>query len=97
MKNGMSAPLGATPVSGGANFSVYAKHATAIELLLFNGVDAGQLARVIRLDPSVNRTYQYWHAFVPKVKAGQIYGYQVARPVVGHGENLQDLRRELQG
>src|SRR5438128_1484917 len=74
---GRSAPLGATLSLGGTNFSVYSKHATAIDLLLFDGVEDAQPARVIRHDPSTNRTYHYWHVFVPGVKAGQIYGYRV--------------------
>src|ERR1700739_1749712 len=73
---GRSSPLGATLSLAGANFSVYSKHATAIELLLFDGVDDARPARVIRLDPSTNRTYHYWHVFVPGVTAGQIYGYR---------------------
>ena len=32
-------------------------------------------------DPVANRTYHYWHAFVPGVRAGQIYGYRVHGPV----------------
>ena len=31
----------------------------------------------ISIDPATNRTYHYWHVFVPGVKAGQIYGYRV--------------------
>ena len=30
--------------------------------------------------PPYNRTYHYWHAFVPGVSAGQIYGYRVEGP-----------------
>src|SRR5919109_4193860 len=56
---GRSSPLGATLSPEGANFSVYSKHATGIELLLFDGVDDARPARVIRLDPSTNRTYHY--------------------------------------
>jgi glycogen operon protein len=29
----------------------------------------------------VNRTYHYWHVFVPGVKPGQIYGYRVHGPL----------------
>jgi isoamylase len=72
--------LGATLYPEGANFSVYSKHATAVELLLFDGVDDAQPARVIRIDPSTNRTYHYWHVFVPGVRTGQIYGYRVDGP-----------------
>src|SRR4029077_15102185 len=77
IREGRSCPLGATLYPEGANFSVYSKHATAVELLLFDGVDDDRPARVIRIDPSTSRTYHYWHVFVPGVKAGQIYGYRV--------------------
>ena len=77
---GSSAPLGATPSPQGVNFSVYSKHATGVELLLFDGVDDSRAARVIRLDPSSNRTYHYWHVFVPAVRPGQLYAYRVKGP-----------------
>jgi glycogen operon protein len=76
-KEGRSSPLGATLSPEGANFSVYSKHATAVELLLFDCPDDAKPARVIRIDPTSGRTYHYWHVFVPGVKAGQIYGYRV--------------------
>ncbi|WP_197094550.1 glycogen debranching protein GlgX [Microvirga massiliensis] len=76
---GSSSPLGATPSHGGANFSVFSKDATGLELLLFDQVDE-TASRVIRLDPAVNRTYHYWHVFVPGVTAGQIYGYRAEGP-----------------
>ena len=76
-KEGRSSPLGATVVVDGTNFSVYSTHATGVELLLFDYVDDVRPARVIPIDPATNRTYHYWHIFVPGVKAGQIYGYRV--------------------
>ena len=48
--------------------------------MLFDDVDAPEPARVINLDPRANRTYHYWHAFVPGVAAGQIYGYRISGP-----------------
>ena len=75
-KEGRSFPLGATLSADGANFSVYSKHATGIELLLFECVDDDRPQRVISIDPATNRTYHYWHIFVSGVKAGQIYGYR---------------------
>ena len=77
IKVGQSSPLGATLCAEGTNFSVYSKHAAEIELLLFDYVDDPRPARVISIDPATNRTYHYWHVFVPSVKAGQIYGYRV--------------------
>ena len=80
ISGGRSAPLGATPRGNGVNFSVYSRDASSIELLLFDREDDAQPARVICLDPFLNRTYHYWHVFVPGVQAGQIYGYRVHGP-----------------
>ena len=79
-KEGRSFPLGATLSADGANFCVYSKHATGIELLLFDCVDDDRPKRVISIDPATNRTYHYWHIFVPGVKAGQIYAYRARGP-----------------
>ena len=76
IRTGRSCPLGATVCADGINFSVFSKHATGMELLLFSDVDDAQ-PRVIRIDPASDRTYHYWHVFVPRVQAGQIYGYRV--------------------
>ena len=77
---GTSSPLGATPGGDGVNFSVFSKYATRVELLLFDHVDDPQPARAIRIDPAANRTYHYWHVFVPGLRPGQIYGYRVEGP-----------------
>ncbi len=75
---GQSAPLGASVVEGGVNFSLYSRSATGVELVLFDRADDAQPSRVITLDPVANRTYHYWHAFVPGFRAGQIYAYRVS-------------------
>jgi isoamylase len=77
---GKSSPLGATPCDRGVNFSIYSRHATGVELLLFDGPEDGKPARTVVLDPVRQRTYHYWHAFVPGIRAGQIYGYRVRGP-----------------
>ncbi len=77
---GQSFPLGATAVHGGVNFSVFSKDAAGVELLLFDRVDDGRPARVISLDPRRNRTFHYWHVFVPGLGPGQLYGYRAAGP-----------------
>ena len=65
-------PLGATVYPEGANFSLFTKYATAVELLLFDYVDDAQPSYVFRLDPAVNRTFYYWHVFVPGLAAGHL-------------------------
>lgn len=79
---GRSYPLGATLCAGGANFSLYSRHATNVELVFFNQADDVVPARVVPLDPVINRTYYYWHTFVAGVVPGQIYGYRVQGPVL---------------
>jgi glycogen operon protein len=73
---GRSSPLGATIVNGGVNFSVFSRHAAAVELLLFDQEDDAEPSRVIQLDPATSRSYHYWHAFIPGILPGQLYGYR---------------------
>ncbi|MGA0593875.1 glycogen debranching protein GlgX [Enterovirga sp. CN4-39] len=70
------------------NFSVFAKRSTSVQLLLFDRADDAKPSRVIDLDPTRHRTYHYWHAFVPGLRAGQLYGYRVAGPV-DHSQGLR--------
>jgi glycogen operon protein len=77
---GNTSPLGATVGRGGINFSLFSRDATGVELLLFDNPQDAKPARVISLDPSSNRTYHYWHLFVPGLQSGQIYGYRVQGP-----------------
>jgi isoamylase len=77
VSRGRSFPLGVTVVEGGVNFCIFSsRHASAIELLLFDGACDAEPARVIRLDAPRHRTYRYWHAFVPGLGAGQVYAYR---------------------
>ena len=77
---GRSSPLGATAVPGGVNFSVFSRNASGVELLLFDREDDSRPIRVIPIDPATNRTYHYWHVFVPGVQPGQLYAYRVQGP-----------------
>jgi isoamylase len=72
---GRSSPLGSTVMQGGVNFSLYSRNSTRVDLLLFDSEDAPP-SRIIRLDPSSNHTYHYWHVFVPGLQPGQLYGYR---------------------
>ena len=77
---GRPAPLGATVTPDGVNFSIFSRKATTVDLLLFNQESDEEPADVIRIDPVTNRTYHYWHVFVPNVRAGQLYGYRFHGP-----------------
>ncbi len=72
---GRSFPLGVTVVPGGVNFSVFSRNASG-----FDRENDSRPARVIPIDPAANRTYHYWHVFVPGVQPGQLYAYRVQGP-----------------
>jgi glycogen operon protein len=77
---GKSYPIGATVYPNGVNFCIFSKHATVLELLLFDGAEAAQPTQIIPLDPKHNRTFYYWHVFVPGISSGQIYAYRAHGP-----------------
>jgi isoamylase len=84
---GSSFPLGATLQPGGVNFSVFSKGSESVELLLFRNINDVIPDRVIPVDRQTNRTYYYWHIFVPGIGAGQIYAYRARgsyKPRNGH-------------
>ena len=77
---GKSHPLGATVMHGGVNFSIYSKNSTCCELLLFDDVNDSRPAKVFKLDREQNRTFHYWHIFVPGINQGQVYAYRLHGP-----------------
>ncbi|VTS07448.1 glycogen debranching protein GlgX [Tuwongella immobilis] len=70
-------PLGATWDGTGVNFAIFSAHATSIELCLFESEDSPTESTKI---PLVETTHQVWHAYLPDVKPGQLYGYRVHGP-----------------
>ena len=74
---GKSYPVGATVYPDGVNFSLFSQNASGVELLLFEESDTSQSIQTIKLNPVENKTCYYWHAFIPEIKAGQIYAYRV--------------------
>jgi glycogen operon protein len=84
---GRSYPLGATWDGAGVNFALFSEHATKVELCLFESVDATQELQRI---PMSEHTDQVWHAYLPDVEPGQLYGYRVHgpyKPTQGHRFN----------
>ena len=67
-------PLGATYDGTGTNFSLFSEVAEAVELCLF---DAGGAERRIALGEVDGFC---WHAYLPRVGAGQRYGFRVHGP-----------------
>ncbi len=64
-------PLGATWDGEGVNFALYSQHATRVELCLFD--ERGRERRI----PFTERSSRVWHAYLPDVRPGQLYGYRI--------------------
>jgi isoamylase len=70
-------PLGATYDGEGVNFAVFSEHARKLEVCLFEPSDP---TREIRRFPLLETTYQVWHAYVPGLKPGTLYGLRAHGP-----------------
>ena len=87
-------PMGVTPSvcdgQSGLNVAVYARHATGIELCLFDDTAEGETAR-IRLSACSDGV---WHGFVAGPGVGQRYGLRAHgpwQPDAGHRFNAERL------
>jgi len=80
LEPGRPRPLGVMLTGDGANFALYSRHATGVQLLIFTSVDASEPSQTIDLDPVRNRTNEVWHIWVAGVKAGCCYAYRVDGP-----------------
>ncbi|HSA39972.1 MAG TPA: glycogen debranching protein GlgX [Mycobacterium sp.] len=75
---GKAYPLGATYDGSGTNFAVFSEVAERVELCLFDPDEDGEL-RETRIEmPEVAGFV--WHAFLPRIVAGQRYGFRVHGP-----------------
>ncbi|MEN7546760.1 glycogen debranching protein GlgX [Rapidithrix thailandica] len=78
--SGRSYPLGATVTPYGVNFCIFSKNCFEMELLLFDSAESTTPSRIIPLHPTKNKTFYYWHVFVPLINSGQIYAYRASGP-----------------
>ena len=76
-KPGHPYPLGATWDGKGVNFALFSENATKVELCLFDSPDAAKESSRIAMP---EQTDLVWHAYLPDVRPGQLYGYRVHGP-----------------
>ena len=84
-------PLGSTWDGEGVNFAIFSAGATAVDLCLINPETHGFSESRI---PLAGKTGDIWHAYLPKIKPGQLYSYRVHgpyRPEVGERFNSHKL------
>jgi isoamylase len=70
-------PLGATFDGEGTNFAAYARHAERVELCLFDGADPTREVRRVGLR---EKNGHVWHAYLPGIGPGTLYGYRAHGP-----------------
>jgi glycogen operon protein len=86
-------PFGATwdERGAGVNFALFAEHARAVELCLYDQPAGTGPSAVVRLPECSDGV---WHGFVPGLRPGQLYGYRVHgpyHPAQGHRFNPAKL------
>jgi glycogen operon protein len=70
-------PQGATWDGAGVNFALFSENATKVELCFFDSVDATSESERLSFR---HQTDLVWHAYLPDVLPGQLYGYRVHGP-----------------
>ena len=70
-------PLGASYDGEGVNFALFAEHAEGVELCLFQSTESNKESFKIKMRENLHHV---WHAYIPDLKPGQLYGYRVHGP-----------------
>ncbi len=73
-------PLGATSEADGVNFSMFSRHATRVDLVLYETVDASVPCQILHLDPETNRDFFFWNIFVEGARPGMAYTWRADGP-----------------
>jgi glycogen operon protein len=79
-KRGHTYPSGAKKNAGGVNFSIFSRHATSVELLLFKKSDSKNAFQIIHLDAIPHKTFFSWHVYVVGLPAGTWYTWRIDGP-----------------
>jgi isoamylase len=80
IRAGSPLPLGTHERGAGVNFAVFSRHASRVQLELFDHPEDALPARIIDLDSARNRTGDVWHVWVEGIGPGQLYAYRVDGP-----------------
>lgn len=73
-------PTGATVSDAGVNFSIFSRHASAAELVLYEAAGSPEPFQVISLNHKTNRSFFFWHVFVEGLPAGTHYTWRTYGP-----------------
>jgi len=74
---GNSFPLGASWDGQGVNFAIYTENATDVEICLYRNATDDKAYAQIKMPEHYGHI---WHAYIPGLQPGQLYGYRVSGP-----------------
>ncbi|SJM96364.1 glycogen debranching protein GlgX [Crenothrix polyspora] len=80
IKPGTPYPSGSKLSHGGINFSIFSRHTTRVELLLFDSSDSAEPFQVIELQREINRTFFSWHVYILDLPVGTWYAWRMDGP-----------------
>ncbi len=78
--DGYRFPVGLSVTEDGANFCIFSRHASQVELLLYENIHSQHPFQTIKLDSKKNHSFFYWHVFVEKLPAGTCYTWKMDGP-----------------
>ncbi len=80
IRKGKRFPLGATCMDGGANFSIFSRHASSLELLLYETPRDKEPVFKVSLLPEKDRDFYFWNIFVEGCRPGMAYNWRADGP-----------------
>lgn len=80
VRAGAPLPLGIHRQHDGVNVAVFSRHATRVEILLFESHAVPEPFLVVDLDPATHRTGDIWHALIDGLDWGRCYALRAAGP-----------------
>lgn len=89
IRPGCPYPLGYKIYDDGVNFSISSRHATQVELCLYQKADSKKPFQVIELQRNFNHTFFSWHVFVENLPAGVWYGWRIDGPSLTRESGLR--------
>ncbi|MGR9087431.1 MAG: glycogen debranching protein GlgX [Gammaproteobacteria bacterium] len=95
LKHGNAYPLGSKANGGGVNFSIFSRHATAVELLLYESADSKQPFQTIKLKKERHRTFFSWHVYVKELPPGTWYAWRLDGPNHARESGLRFDRQKI--
>ena len=88
-------PLGAHRCCDGTNFAVFSRHATQMELWVFESPTAPEPSYRIALDPHLHRTGDIWHARLRGDLVNRWYGFRAMGPQASDARHQFDPQQLL--